>query len=701
MLFLYGLLLQSEGEAREESHANDVLHSVFILGKELFAGINALSAYSYVKSPEMGKRYLEARKNINDEFKTLRATLEPYPDQLKQLEKTELVETRALKLCDALYDSFAEDEVDIMTMMNIKHTRGQMEALVEQTVAQLKLLNEGVQRESGSRSDAALKWRHNAKLLLLWGVGFNIFLSIVIVLYFSRAITNRLKILMSNATRLADGQPLLPNIEGVDEIAELDSVFHQMAVTIEESKKRQKALVDNAVDVICSIDDNNIFTMVSPASERVWGHRDSELVGKSLIDIVVEEDIEETLERLDSIKNVDSTVPVENRVRCSDGKIINVLWSVYWSEAEETLYCVAHDITARKMVEKVLKESEEHTRQMMEGLPVGLFVIDNSGNIQLANRKTQEMFGLKQSELAGRNLTTLLKSNDSFEQNEWMKELVSSASGHVLELVGMRKNGTQFPVELSSSETSVTQKKLHLVAMLDVSERHEIERLKREFVAMVSHDLKTPLSSVRGMLVLLSAGAAGELPPKAGPMVRSAEGQLERLIKLINDLLDVQKMESGKFQIHMQDVSIRAILEESYDVVEQVAEQNKVTIEISGDDERIEADPDRIVQVVVNLLSNAVKFSPEGSRVDMRILTEHDYVEVQVEDKGRGIKDEHKEVVFERFKQIEASDATEKKGTGLGLAICKLIIEGHHGTIGVNSTEGQGSTFWFRLPRKR
>lgn len=698
MLFLYGLLLQSEGEAREESHANDVLHSIFVLGKELFACINSLSAYSYVKSPAMAQKYVESRKKIVGELKSLRTTLAPYPDQLKQLEKIELLELRALKLCDGLYDSFKEEDIDIMTMMNIKHTRGQMEALVEQTNVQLRVLNESVQRESGSRSEAALKWRHNAKVLLLWGVGFNILLSVIVVLYFSKAITNRLKILMSNATRLAEAQPLLPTIKGVDEIAELDKVFHQMAATIEESKKRQKALVDNAVDVICSIDADDVFTMVSPASERVWGYRDSELVGKSLTDILVEEDIEDTLRCLDTIKKVESTVPVENRVRCPDGKIINVLWSVYWSEAEETLYCVAHDITARKMVEKVLKESEEHTRLMMEGLPVGLFAIDSNGRIHLANRKTQEMFGLKQTELTGRNIASLLKSN---EQSEWLKELISSKSGHVLELVGVNQNGSEFPVELSSSETFATQQSLHLVAMLDVSERHEIERLKREFVAMVSHDLKTPLSSVRGMLVLLSAGAAGELPAKAGPMVRSAESQLERLIKLINDLLDVQKMEAGKFQVNLAEVSLRGILEQSYDAVEQYAEQNGITIEISGGDERVNADPDRIVQVVINLLSNAVKFSAKGSQVDVRLVRENDFIEVQVEDKGRGVKEEYREAIFERFKQVEAADATEKKGTGLGLAICKMIIEEHHGTIGVRSIEGEGSTFWFRLPRKQ
>jgi len=710
MLLLYGWLLQSEGEARDESHANETFHSIFVVAKELFAAFNSLAVYSYSKSPTMEHKYIDSRTKIFDEFKVLRKNLAGHPEQLKQLDKTERLEMRTVKICDGIYDAVHEADTDLMTVMNIRGMRNQLDALLDQTIAELKALNESVQAKTGSKSEAALKWRANAKLILLWGVGANIALSVLFVLYFTRAITDRLKVLMTNANRLADAKPLLPAIKGDDEIAELDEVFHQMAETIEESKRKQKALVDNAVDVICSIDKNDVFTMVSPASEKVWGYKDSELVGKSLADIIVEDDIEETLNCLETIKKVESTVPVENRVRCPDGKIINVLWSVFWSESEETLYCVAHDITARKMVERVLAESEQRTRAMMEGLPVGLIVINKTGKIQLANKKTEEMFGIRREDFAGRNLASLLRSednvasllrtDDNVASPEWMQELITSTSGHVVELVGVRADGSTFPVELSSSETMVTERQLHLVALLDVSERHEIERLKREFVAMVSHDLKTPLSSVRGMLVLLSEGAAGELPPKAGPIVRSAEGQLERLITMINDLLDVQKMESGKFRIEAENVSIRALMEQSFDTVEQFADEHKVSIEISGGDARVLADPDRILQVLINLLSNAIKFSPENSTVSLRLVSNNEeFVEVRVEDEGRGIKKEFQSTIFERFKQVDKEDATEKKGSGLGLAICKMIVEGHNGEIGVDSTEGEGSTFWFRLPR--
>ena len=152
-----------------------------------------------------------------------------------------------------------------------------------------------------------------------------------------------------------------------------------------------------------------------------------------------------------------------------------------------------------------------------------------------------------------------------------------------------------------------------------------------------------------------------------------------------------------RFSVELKDVSIRALLEESFDAVEQVADDSGVTIEISGGDERVLADPDRILQVIINLLSNAIKFSPRESKVNMRIVNEADFVEVRVEDQGRGIKKEFQETIFERFKQVEKLDSTEKKGTGLGLAICKMIVEEHGGSIGVDSEDGKGSTFWFRL----
>src|SRR5690606_35522220 len=183
------------------------------------------------------------------------------------------------------------------------------------------------------------------------------------------------------------------------------------------------------------------------------------------------------------------------------------------------------------------------------------------------------------------------------------------ASGSIVELTAIKSDGSSFPVDVSVSEVMVQDQPLYLVAMIDVSERHEIERLKQEFVAMVSHDLRTPLSSVQGMLAILSAGVAGELPAKAGTMVATAEGQLDRLVSLINDLLDVQKMEAGEFQIEKEQVAVSEVFRQSVGSVERLAEIEKITISLEETDATMFADGARIVQVLVNLLANAIKFS--------------------------------------------------------------------------------------------
>lgn len=221
---------------------------------------------------------------------------------------------------------------------------------------------------------------------------------------------------------------------------------------------------------------------------------------------------------------------------------------------------------------------------------------------------------------------------------------------------------------------------------------------KQELVSMVTHDLRTPLTSIRSTLTLLSEGALGELPPKAVKKIGAAESSADRLISLINDLLDIEKLEAGKMQIDLSDAVLEEIFDSSLNSVAAFAEEAGVIIECEESDFIVRADPDRIVQVLVNLLSNAVKFSPKGAVVKLCAIKANEaWVEVQVSDRGRGIADEYQSRVFERFQQVSPGDATEKKGTGLGLPICKAIVEAHGGEIGVQSKAGEGSTFFFRL----
>lgn len=227
---------------------------------------------------------------------------------------------------------------------------------------------------------------------------------------------------------------------------------------------------------------------------------------------------------------------------------------------------------------------------------------------------------------------------------------------------------------------------------------NDASEYKKELIAIVSHDLRTPLTSIQTSLSLMEVGACGELPERAQTEIQIAERSATRLINLINDLLDIEKMEAGKLVMTMQTISSRSIIERSIEAVGSFAEQHEVRFALPKFDHQFKADADRLVQVLVNLLSNAIKFSPDESLITVEVEPSAQSVEFRVIDEGPGIPAEQLDAVFERFKQIPGVESTKLKGTGLGLTICKAIVQGHNGEIGVQSTVGMGTTFWFRIP---
>lgn len=225
----------------------------------------------------------------------------------------------------------------------------------------------------------------------------------------------------------------------------------------------------------------------------------------------------------------------------------------------------------------------------------------------------------------------------------------------------------------------------------------EVERLKREFMAMVSHDLRTPLTSVLSTLSILGAGGGGDLTKSGEKLVETSESEVQRLIALISDLLDLAKMEAGKFDLRIRKIAINDVCMRSIDAVEALAKKRDMTIEYQHCDFKVDGDEERLIQVVVNLLSNALKYSPAGARVFVAAEQRGEFVQVSVKDFGQGVPKEAQESIFERFSQAEQTATQKKQGTGLGLAICKLIVDGHGGTIGVESEPEKGSKFWFRV----
>jgi PAS domain S-box-containing protein len=252
-------------------------------------------------------------------------------------------------------------------------------------------------------------------------------------------------------------------------------------------------------------------------------------------------------------------------------------------------------------------------------------------------------------------------------------------------------------------EQMLQEKNVELEAAKSVAEQtvvrlEEVEQLKNGFLSTVSHELRTPLTSIRGALGLLASGAVGRLSGEVLEIVAIAERNAVRLMALINDILDLERLETGKIELEFAQVPAELVLQRAMESVAAFAQTHGVTVEAPTAPFTIWADADRIVQVLVNLLSNAVKFSPPAGVVTIGVAPWESWAEFRVTDRGRGVPVAQRRAIFERFRQVEISDAREKGGTGLGLAICKSIIEQHGGTIGVEVEEGDGSSFWFRVP---
>jgi signal transduction histidine kinase/DNA-binding response OmpR family regulator len=273
---------------------------------------------------------------------------------------------------------------------------------------------------------------------------------------------------------------------------------------------------------------------------------------------------------------------------------------------------------------------------------------------------------------------------------------------HTLRLAGRARNQQrsigELSEELKRSQEYAEQQKHKL------AQRSDMDVVKDEFISTVSHELRTPLTSIRGALGLLSAGLLGNVDGKAQNLLRIASSNTERLIRLINDILDLERMESGRAPLKLRRCSILDLAREAVDTMTPMADVVSVHLELTCNAPRdsiyFDADADRILQVLTNLLSNAIKFSPEDSKVSVQIDSDTNSVALKVVDRGRGIPADKLDAVFDRFQQVESGDASKKGGTGLGLAICRSIIQQHGGAIWAQPNQsGAGTTLWMQLSR--
>jgi signal transduction histidine kinase len=234
----------------------------------------------------------------------------------------------------------------------------------------------------------------------------------------------------------------------------------------------------------------------------------------------------------------------------------------------------------------------------------------------------------------------------------------------------------------------------------DISERKKVELMKTEFISTVSHELRTPLTSISGSLGLIEGGSLGDLPENISRMVSIAYRNSKHLKYLVDDLLDMEKLVSGKMMMEFATIAALGVIEESIERLTPYALDRDVSIAINSTAENplIRADQARLEQAFANLLSNAIKFSPDSSRVDVQLVTNENHLQIRVEDSGPGIPESFRSQIFQKFAQADSSDTRSKGGTGLGLAITKEIMEQMGGSVGFESSEGCGATFWLQLP---
>ncbi len=321
--------------------------------------------------------------------------------------------------------------------------------------------------------------------------------------------------------------------------------------------------------------------------------------------------------------------------------------------------------------------------------------------IESVNKCAVELFEFSAEELVDKSFTSIFCDEAQAKERaqSFTNSLLKNSSDGPVKIMMRKKSGVEFPVEISLFLISNDSKKQYLANILDVTHRHEMERVKREFTAMITHDLKTPLTSIHLFLDMLS-GDMYELPGSLSATAKNLSMSVTRAIDMINSILDIEKLEAGRLELSLDKVSISDLLSNAIACVKPLADHRQVSIlQNENVTANVEVDEQRILQVLINLLSNAIKFSPAESTVSISARLSEGSVEVRVTDKGRGIAQEFCEKIFDRFEQVEIADARLKGGTGLGLSVCKALIELHGGTIGVHSEVGKGSTFWFSIPQ--
>jgi PAS domain S-box-containing protein len=485
--------------------------------------------------------------------------------------------------------------------------------------------------------------------------------------------------------------------------------------------------INLSLDMNCTIGFDGAFRSLNPSWERVLGFTTAELLARPRMEFIHPEDQTRTAIEFAHLQKGESASAFENRYRCKNGEYKWLLWNAVCVPEKQLIYAVARDITKRRTAEEELRASEERYRKLFELNPQPAWIYDRETFRFLAvNRAALEVYGYSRDEFLAMTICDIRPAEDV----PALRQSISSLQNDT-HTDGMwrhrKKGGSVIQVEITAYSLTFDGRDADFVIAVDITERkraqaerekfmatlekancelelrnREVERatsMKSKFLASMSHELRTPLNAIVGFSDLLSDETPGPLNPKQKRFVTHIKQGSAHLLQLINDILDLSKIEAGLLELHCEDFQVKEALPEVLSTIRPLAMAKNIQIDEEWEcDPAIYADRIRFKQILYNLLSNAVKFTPKDGRISVACRKEGNLVGISVTDSGVGIRPEDHAMVFEEFRQIESGSAAARQGTGLGLAITRRLVEQQGGNISLQSELGKGSCFSFTLP---
>ena len=396
--------------------------------------------------------------------------------------------------------------------------------------------------------------------------------------------------------------------------------------------------------------------------------------------------------------------PEPNVFSQEHASILGVLSRQVVTRLEYAIHTRAQEraIRSRQRIEHALTVERNFVSAVLDTMSALVLVLDTAGRIVRFNRACEATSGYTFAELAGRAFPSeLFLQEERSLALDLLQQARFGAVHQPRELQWQSRDGSRRSIEWTTTTLTDGIGDINFIIMtgVDVTERRRLDRMKDEFISTVSHELRTPLTSLRAALGLVTGGVLGNRPEKIRQMMQMATGNCDRLVRLVNDILDFERMAAGRLPMEFREADAPELLQRAVDLLRPAAQKASIALRVEAIPVTLWIDQDRILQTLGNLMGNAIKFSPQGSEVVLRICQlQSSGALITVEDQGRGIPAEKLDVIFERFQQVDASDSRTMGGAGLGLAICRNIVRQHGGRIWAESEPGKGSRFHFTVP---